>query len=135
MSNGTSKEITGKRLKPDGRKLTGEIGEAAAFHYLTETGYTVIERNWRCRMGELDLIASRDGLLIFIEVRTRRAGGRFGTAAESVDRRKQQKLAVLAQFYMRQHAVTDQPVRFDVITVTLDHGNEVLELKQIEAAF
>ncbi|GGG80943.1 YraN family protein [Paenibacillus radicis (ex Gao et al. 2016)] len=133
MSNGTDKNAAGQ--KADGRKLTGEIGEAAAFRYLSETGFAVIERNWRCRIGELDLIASRDGLLIIVEVRTRRAGGRFGTAAESVDRRKQQKLAVLAQFYMRQHIITDQSVRFDVIAVTLGRDNAVLELKHIEAAF
>lgn len=124
--------------KPDIRRQTGQMGEDAACVYLEEAGYRIVERNWRCKMGEIDLIASKDDspdFLIFVEVRTRRAGGRFGTAAESVDRRKQQKVTSTAQYYMRMNNRSGISVRFDVIAIQLEHGDIINELKHIEAAF
>ncbi|MFX3631338.1 MAG: YraN family protein [Candidatus Pristimantibacillus sp.] len=124
--------------KLDLRKQTGQIGEDAACAYLEEAGYRIIERNWRCKMGEIDLIVSRDDspeLLIFVEVRTRRAGGRFGTAAESVDRRKQQKVTTTVQYYLRMNNLSGNSVRFDVIAIQLERGDIIDELKHIEEAF
>lgn len=121
--------------KIDSRKQTGQHGESVACAHLEEAGYTIVDRNWRCKVGEIDIIASRAGLLIFVEVRTRYAGGRFGTAAESVDRRKQLKVTTTAQFYLRQHNQSVMPVRFDVIAITLEGNDIVKELKHIEAAF
>lgn len=124
--------------KADTRRQTGQMGEDAAYVYLEEAGYKIIERNWRCKMGEIDLIASREdspNLLIFVEVRTRRTGGRFGTAAESVDRRKQHKVASTAQYYMRMNNRPGISVRFDVIAIQLEHGDIIGDLKHIEEAF
>lgn len=125
-----------RQIKRDTRKHTGQIGEAAACVYLTEANYTIVDRNWRCRSGEIDIIAEREGRLIFVEVRARKAGGRFGTAAESVDRRKQQKLRDTAQVYLRSVGRSDASVRFDVIAITLNGLDEsIAECKHFESAF
>ncbi|WP_336786034.1 YraN family protein [Paenibacillus sp. MMO-177] len=122
-------------MSEDRRRHTGQAGETAACLYLENEGYTVIERNWRCRSGEIDIIATIDHMLVFVEVRTRRAGGRFGTAAESVDRRKQQQVALVAQVYLRMRQLTYPPMRFDVIAVTMSRDDAISEIKHIKAAF
>lgn len=119
----------------DRRRQTGLAGEAAACRHLENDGYTIIERNWRCRAGEIDIIAALDHTLVFVEVRTRRAGGRFGTAAESVDRRKQQQVALIAQVYLRMRQLAYPPMRFDVIAVTMNRDDSISEIKHIKAAF
>ena len=111
----------------DRRRETGKRGEEAAAHYLSSRGCRILHRNWRCRMGELDIVAEDGDTIVFVEVRTRAPGSRFGTAAESVDARKRRRLTSLAQAYLsmtgRQHA----PVRFDVIACTAqpDGGLEI----------
>ncbi|MCM3625966.1 YraN family protein [Paenibacillus glycanilyticus] len=122
-------------MSEDRRRQTGLAGEAAACQYLENEGYVIIERNWRCRAGEIDIIASLDNTLVFVEVRTRRSGGRFGTAAESVDRRKQQQVALIAQIYLRMRQLAYPPMRFDVIAVTMGHEYVISEIKHIKAAF
>ncbi|WP_244226647.1 YraN family protein [Paenibacillus protaetiae] len=124
----------GKSVKPDRRRETGQYGEEAACGYLQQKGYRIIERNWRCRSGEIDIVAEEDGRLVVVEVRTRRSARRFGTAAESVNYRKQKQVADTAQFYLRTRGFGDVSVRFDVITVELD-GAFVREINHIEAAF
>ncbi|MBW7461085.1 YraN family protein, partial [Paenibacillus sepulcri] len=74
--------------------------------------------------------------LVFVEVRTRKSGGRFGTAAESVDARKQRQVRTIAEVYMQATGTHGMPVRFDVIAVMVDRGSgSVVELNHIEAAF
>lgn len=117
----------------DNRRETGRRGEDAAARHLAARGYRILHRNWRCRLGELDIVAEDGGTIVFVEVRTRAANGRFGTAAESVDFRKRRRLAALAQVYLamtgRQHA----PVRFDVIACTARPGGE-LDIEHIPGA-
>jgi putative endonuclease len=122
--------------KLDARKQTGRLGEEAACQYLANAGYAIVACNWRCRSGEIDIIAECDGRLVFVEVRTRRAGGRFGTAAESVDRRKQQKVRDIAQVYLRSVHRQNALIRFDVIAIMIDRTDEtVIECKHYEGAF
>lgn len=121
--------------RADKRKWTGKLGEAAAEAYLLDAGYTIEERNWRCRSGELDLIVCGEDRLVFVEVRTRRSGGRFGTAAESVDWRKQKQVAETAQVYLKLTRQLGRSIRFDVIAITLEHDDAISELKHIIAAF
>lgn len=122
--------------KRDTRKLTGELGEKSACEYLMESNYTITERNWRCRSGEIDIIAEQENRLVFIEVRARREGGRFGSAAESVDYRKQQKVRNTAQVYLRSIGRLDASLRFDVITVTIDRiDDKIIECKHYQGAF
>lgn len=118
------------------RSVTGQLGEEIAARQLTSAGYRILNRNWRCRSGELDLVAEHEGVIVFVEVRTRTSGGRFGTAAESVDYRKQQQVRSVAEFYLRRFGYAGVPVRFDVAAITLDRNtNEVLEYRHIESAF
>jgi putative endonuclease len=98
------------------RLATGRLGEQAAVAYLRARGYRVVTTNWRTRFGEIDVVAEHDGTLVFVEVRTRRTDG-FGTAAESVDRRKQRQLVLMAGQYLQRHA-PDASARIDVITVS-----------------
>ncbi|AZN40838.1 YraN family protein [Paenibacillus albus] len=127
--------------KPDSRQSIGKFGEEEAARYLIEQGYQVLARNWRCRSGELDIVAQSEGTLVVIEVRTRRQGGRFGTAAESVDFRKQHQVRATAEVYLSLQKLHGQPVRFDVIAITavLTPSEplpfQITELKHIEAAF
>ncbi|MGI6658087.1 MAG: YraN family protein [Dethiobacteraceae bacterium] len=97
-------------------KALGRKGEALAAAYLSERGYQILEVNWRCTRGELDLVARDGKVLVFIEVKTRRSQ-RHGTAAEAVDARKQEKIRSLALNYIHQTGKTAAAYRFDVVTV------------------
>lgn len=127
--------------RSEGRSLTrkevGALGENAACSILIELGYMIRERNWRCRSGELDIVAEQDGRVVFVEVRTRmsRSEGRFGTAAESVDYRKQRQVRETALVYLRSMKLADSAVRFDVIAVSLNEEGAVQSYKHVEAAF
>lgn len=122
--------------KQDNRKATGQLGEEAACLYLIEANYNILTRNWRCRIGEIDIIAEQSDRFVFVEVRTRKEGGKYGTAAESVDYRKQQKVRDAAQVYLRSVGRSDASIRFDVIAITLSRADEIVtSLKHFEAAF
>lgn len=103
----------------DTRVQTGKTGEKLAEQFLLERGYEIVERNWRCRSGEIDLIAHDGGKLVFIEVRTRSGANRFGTAVESVTPRKQIQVRRIAEIYLKIHGSLHSKVRFDVVAVTL----------------
>jgi len=122
--------------KLDSRKATGELGEEAACLYLIEANYNILTRNWRCRIGEIDIIAEQSNRFVFVEVRTRKEGGKYGTAAESVDYRKQQKVRDAAQVYLRSVGRSDASIRFDVVAITLSRVDEsITSLKHYEGAF
>ena len=101
-------------------RLLGRWGEALAADYLRRQGYAILASGWRCRFGEIDLIAQDKTYLCFVEVKLRRSAV-FGTAGEFVDARKQQRLRTTAQLYLQQHPATLQP-RFDVIEVLAPQG-------------
>lgn len=90
--------------------------ERLACAYLQDKGLRLLERNHRCRRGEIDLVMREANTLVFVEVRFR-ASTRFGTPAETVDFRKQRKLAAAASHYL-QHNPTNLPCRFDVIALS-----------------
>jgi len=95
----------------------GKAAENLACDYLQARGLQLLHRNYRSKRGEIDLILQDTGSLVFVEVRYRRQTG-FGSAAESVDWRKQSKLIACARHYMQAHPDTArQPCRFDVISV------------------
>lgn len=120
----------------DQRKQTGEIGERIAKAYLEEKGWTILEMNWRSRIGELDIIASIPGepFLVIVEVRTRRTR-HFGTATESVNYRKQQKVRRLGLQYAQQRRLLHKPLRFDVIAIFLSPEQSDPQINHIVAAF
>ncbi len=109
--------------------LTGREGEAKAADYLRRKKYEVIGANYRCRFGELDLIAKKRELVIFVEVKLRK-NDRFGAAADAVTFSKQDKLRKTAAFWLAAHDC-DAPTRFDVIEIYTDTGR----INHIENAF
>lgn len=95
----------------------GKAAEDRACHYLQDKGLTLLHRNYRSKRGEIDLILQDAGSLVFVEVRYRRQAS-FGSAAESVDRRKQARLTACAQRYLQVHPQTaGLPCRFDVVAI------------------
>lgn len=115
--------------------LSGRWGEAIAAEYLRGKHYRILCGNFRCRFGEIDLIAEHGAYLVFVEVKTRR-DSRFAAAREFVDRPKQQRLIVAAQMYLAQNETHLQP-RFDVIEVYAPEGTQTKrpKLRHIENAF
>lgn len=105
----------------DQRKQTGRHGEDIAVSFLIGKGYQIIERNWHCVAGELDLIAADSDTLVFVEVRTRR-GSRFGLAEESITAAKQARLIELAQTYLQEKAMPTPRWRIDVVAIRMGRG-------------
>jgi putative endonuclease len=106
----------------DPRAHLGRLGEQLASEQLAAAGLTVLARNWRCRTGEIDLIAAAPGLLVFCEVKTRRGHG-YGSAAAAVTPRKQARLRTLAAAWLAANAHPPCQVRFDVVAVTWPRGH------------
>lgn len=99
------------------RKGLGDAGEQAAVGFLERSGYRVVARNFRCAYGEVDVVAERDGLLCFVEVRTRSTAA-WGDPSHTVSWAKQRKVAKAALHYLFERAdAQDRMVRFDVISV------------------
>lgn len=99
-------------------QLQGAAAEELAKEFLEQRGLRLIERNFRCRMGEIDLIMQDQEHLVFVEVRYRK-NSRFGTPQASVDQKKQLKLLRTAAYYLQQHRITS-PSRFDVVALSGD---------------
>lgn len=95
----------------------GKYAESLALEHLEARGLVLVARNFRCRSGEIDLIMHDSGCLVFVEVRYRRPG-RFASAAESVDQRKQHKLLTAASFFVARHRqFRNLAMRFDVVAL------------------
>ncbi|MFD1426574.1 putative endonuclease [Kroppenstedtia sanguinis] len=121
-------------MSKDRRRETGQIGEALAASYLENQGYTILETNWRNRIGELDLIAEQEGELVIVEVRTTR-GRQFGYGFQSIDRKKQQQVRKLALAYLQARQPQMPSFRIDVISVLLSPADDPLRIDHLEAAF
>ncbi|MEP7284130.1 MAG: YraN family protein [Chloroflexota bacterium] len=102
------------------RRRKGSRGEAIAAAALEQSGYIILERNWRCADGELDIVAKHRGEIVFVEVRARMDG--MDTALESITPRKAAKLMLLADLYLAAHPIDNMPVRIDVVAVHLGSG-------------
>lgn len=102
-------------------RQSGAYGEKAAALWLEMLGWQIVERNYRSRFGEIDLIAERGGFLAFVEVKTRSKDA-LVSGEEAVDARKQQRLRLTAEYYLQRHATELQP-RFDVIIVEKDRDD------------
>lgn len=114
-------------------KAAGDRGEAAVARYLQEAGYTLLDRQWRCRFGELDLVAkSREGVICFVEVKLRGPGA-IGLPREAVDARKQARLRRTAGMYLG-HYELDAPARFDVAEVYCEE-NGAMRVEYLAGAF
>ena len=103
----------------------GARGEQIAVAYLTDSGLHVLDRNWRCREGELDVVAREDDALVFCEVKTRRGTG-YGHPVEAVTLAKSRRIRVLAQRWLAAHDEHARDVRFDVVGVLVRAGRPAL---------
>ena len=102
----------------------GAWGEDRAAEYLTENGYRILSRNFRCSMGEIDLIAQKESILAFVEVKLRK-NSRYGEAREFVTAEKQRKLRLAASYYLAGNSrVQDLQPRFDVLEIYAPHGTD-----------
>ncbi len=115
------------------RRDTGSWGESIAAKNLEGKGYTLRHRNWRHDHGELDIVAERDGEIIFVEVRTRH-GDAFGRPEETLTPRKRAKLIATAEAYLHLHEVFDAQWRIHVIAIDMDTRNTVTRLEHYENA-
>lgn len=115
------------------RKKLGAWGESLAASHLENQGYEILERNWRCNRGEIDLVAEAGTLLVFVEVKTRR-GRAMGTPEEGLTTRKAQKLMDLAQIYLYQNEIEDRTWRIDLVAVELSRQGKLLRCEHIPNA-
>jgi len=116
------KILTGKKQE------LGTKGENLAVSYLLEKGFRIIARNFRCRLGEIDIIAQKGDYLVFVEVRTRSSRA-YGLAQESISRAKVNKLRQLAEFYLAGHPRQGLFIRFDVVAVDWFAGAEITHIE------
>jgi putative endonuclease len=106
------------RRMPPGER--GQAAETRALRFLLDQGLKLVARNYRCRYGEIDLIMSAGGVIVFVEVRYR-GNRRFADGAESIDRRKRSKLTATALHYLQAHPkAAAQAARFDVVAIAAD---------------
>ena len=100
------------------KDAVGQYGEDLAARYLRDTGYEIVERNWRCALGEVDIVAweARSSTLVICEVKTRR-GMEYGGPLEAVTWRKLARLRTLAAQWLRDHDLTPAEIRIDVVGV------------------
>lgn len=111
----------------------GKRGEDAATAYLQRSGLTVVQRNWRCKAGEIDIVAIDGETLVLVEVKTRK-GVRRGTPEDAVTPTKQRRIARLAAAYATSSGDLERPIRFDVITLLVLAPDRAL-LRHHRAAF
>lgn len=114
-------------MTSDTRATTGRIGEEATAALYRGRGFDVIVRNWRCDLGEIDVVARRGRLLVFCEVKTR-SGDRFGGGFDAVTAVKRSKLRRLAETFLLQERPTFDSVRFDVASVLVSGTRADVEL-------
>lgn len=102
------------------KRSIGQIQEQRAAEYLEKSGYDIIKRNYRCRAGEIDIIAYHQGYLVFIEVKYRK-DDRSGSPEEAVNVKKQRQISKVSAWYLTEQGMNlDTPCRFDVVAVTPD---------------
>jgi putative endonuclease len=110
---------------PTARTRLGDLGEAAAQRFLLGKGYKVLAAKYRCRWGEVDLVAQDGPELVFVEVRTRRSTV-YGTPEESLTPAKARRLLASSQHYLQRLAAPDTPWRIDLVTVRVERDGLVI---------
>lgn len=111
----------------DHRQSLGRRGEDLACAELEKRGYVIVDRRFRTRCGELDIVARDGGVLVFVEVRAR-SSGNFGTPFESVTWKKRQRLSRMAVSYLSLKRLAGVACRFDVVSILEERGTQTVEL-------
>ena len=109
------------------RMRTGKRGEELAAAYLVEAGYRIVERNYRCTFGEIDIVAEEGETLVFVEVKSRRSAA-YGDPLLAVGCRKQKKISRISLHYLADKGLRQRPARFDVVAVMLLPAGHRIEL-------
>ena len=115
------------------RKALGALGEKRAREFLKKRGYRILETNFRCREGEIDIIARDKDYLVFVEVRTR-TGSQFGTPEESITFAKREKLTSVALAYLQTHRNLPSLWRFDVVAIEVGSDGQTTRIEVIQNA-
>ena len=111
-------------------RSVGNKAEDAAVRFLVSQGYKILDRNYTCRMGEIDIIAERGDMLCFVEVRMR-SNGRYGLPQETIGREKKRKVALTARQYLIERKIEERVCRFDVVTI-VGNNEPVLQTNAYE---
>lgn len=112
----------------------GQLGEKAAKKYLRKLEYSILQSNYTCKFGEIDIIAFQKGVISFVEVKTR-TSDEWGQPYEAVDSAKQKKIIRTAQFYIKKKKPGDYDYRFDIIAINMDRQGKVLDCEFYKNAF
>lgn len=124
-------------MSNDARHLLGGLGERLACEHLSRRGFEILERNYRTRWGELDLVAFDGNALVFCEVKTRRLSNGEGAVFDALHPRKRAQVRKMAGSWLcdRPHRPFAEELRFDAIGVTFDHRGRLISLEHLEGAF
>ena len=113
------------------KHILGRYGEQAAADYLVAHGYELLDRNWRCSTGEVDIVARDAGMIVFIEVKTRNGKG-FGHPFEAITESKRARLRQIAAAWLAARQLGSVPIRLDALSVLVQFGKVHIEhLKQV----
>jgi len=115
------------------RLSLGRQGEDLAVAELARRGYQIIERNWRCEAGEVDIVAREGSAWVFVEVRTRRST-RFGSPEESVTHAKQARMIVVAEHYLAEHELAEVDWRLDLVAVVVGRRGQPVRVSVLQNA-
>jgi len=113
--------------REDDRGRVGTFGEWVAVRALKNAGYKILDINYRCKLGEIDVIAREGGTLVFVEVKARRSN-RFGNPKMAVTQKKQRKVSMVALEYLKRNGISDEKARFDVVAVSLRSSQPDVEI-------
>jgi len=119
--------------KERNKKDIGKIGEKVAAKFLTRKGYRILERNWRIRGGEIDIVAKDNDTMVFVEVKSR-TSTEYGTGEEVITSWKIKRLINAAKVYLRYRG-EDYECRFDVISILFNERGKAKEINHIQDAF
>lgn len=115
------------------RRITGKRGEAAAIRFLKKRGYSILDTNYRCRSGEIDIVAREKDNIVFVEVKTR-TSIEFGLPEESLSTRKMTHLTKVALTYLSHRNIKGASCRFDVVSVLMK-GEDIQSIRLTKDAF
>ncbi|MBU4376955.1 MAG: YraN family protein [Candidatus Omnitrophica bacterium] len=112
----------------------GKTGEALASGYLKRQGYEILERNYKTKIGEIDIVARDGKALVFVEVKTRQSD-LYGLPEEAINAKKMRKLTQLAELYIKRKHLYQTEARFDVVGILMDCGNGSKSIRLTKNAF
>ncbi len=116
------------------RNNLGKIGEALACAYLKRNGYEILERNYKTKIGEIDIVARDGKVLVFVEVKTRQSD-LYGLPEEAINAKKMHKLTLLAELYISEKRLYQSKARFDIVSILMDGGSGSKSIRLIKNAF